>query len=229
MAFNFSPKIVTDGLVLHLDAANPKSYVSGSTTWRDLTIRGRNGTLLNGPTFDSANGGSILFDGTNDVVNFGTGNTFFPLPQFTIDIWFRSLGTVPTTGTSPGLFGFTFGIRANLINDTTLVFDVDNGTNIAGTSTTGTFRTDGKWYNGIFYHTGTNMGIYINGSFRISVNRTWNGTGRFATNGWNLGRDNNNSNQFFYGNIASCKIYNRVLTADEILQNYNATKGRYGI
>ena len=58
MAFNYSPKIVTNGLVLCLDAANPKSYVSGSTKWNDLSKNYLNGTLTNGPTFNSANGGS---------------------------------------------------------------------------------------------------------------------------------------------------------------------------
>jgi hypothetical protein len=66
MAFNYSPKIVTDGLVLYLDAANSKSYVSGSTTWSDLSRGGNNGTLTNGPTYSSAKGGIIILDGSND-------------------------------------------------------------------------------------------------------------------------------------------------------------------
>ena len=221
-----TPPIVTNGLVLNLDAANTKSYVSGSTTWRDLSGNGKNGTLTNGSTFSSTNGGSVVFDGVNDIINFGTGNTFLPLPQFTIDIWFKSLGTVPTTGTQPGLFGFTYGILANL-TPSGLYFAVDNGTDIGGVSVTGTFISDNKWYNATFYHTGTNMGIYINGVFGNSTNRTWDGTGRYPTNGWNLGRDNNNSNLFYPGHIASCRIYNRALTQQEVTQNYNALKSRF--
>ena len=68
MSFSYSPKIITDGLVLYLDAANPYSYVSGSTVWNDISRGGNNGTLINGPTFSSANNGSIVFDGTNDYV-----------------------------------------------------------------------------------------------------------------------------------------------------------------
>ena len=71
MAYNFSPKIVTDGLVLYLDAANTKSYVSGSTVWNDISRGGNNGSLINGPTFISGNGGSIVFDGVNNYVEFG--------------------------------------------------------------------------------------------------------------------------------------------------------------
>ncbi len=68
--------IVTNGLVLYLDASNTKSYVSGSTTWSDVSRSGNNGTLINGPTFNSANGGSIVFDGTNDYVDLTFANPY---------------------------------------------------------------------------------------------------------------------------------------------------------
>ena len=71
MAFSYSPKIVTDGLVLYLDAANNRSYPGSGTTWTDLSRGGNNGTLTNGPTFNGANGGSIVFDGTNDFIDCG--------------------------------------------------------------------------------------------------------------------------------------------------------------
>jgi hypothetical protein len=90
MAFFRGPNVVTDGLVLSLDAANIKSYVSGSTTWYDKSGNGNNGTLTNGPTFDSNNGGNLVFNGTNQYIdcgsssllNFGTGN-------YTIGVWFK--------------------------------------------------------------------------------------------------------------------------------------------
>ena len=88
MAFNYSPKVVTDGLVLYLDAANPKSYVSGSTTWGDLSRGGNNGTLVNGPTFDGGNGGSIVFDGVNDYGTVPT-NPLLITTEFTKSIWFN--------------------------------------------------------------------------------------------------------------------------------------------
>ena len=229
MAGTVAPNIVTDGLVLYLDAANVKSYVSGSTTWNDLSINRRNGILTNGPTFDTANGGSIAFDGTNDTVNLGIGNTFFPIPQFTIQVWFKSLGTVPTTGTNPSLYGFTFGIRC-IVGSTNLLFSVDDGVNLNTTSTTGTIPfMNGNWYSCTMTHDGTVNKMYINGIFNVSINRTWSGTSRWPTNGWNLGRDNNNNNQFFFGNISQCKIYNKALSDSEILQNYNATKTRFGL
>jgi hypothetical protein len=229
MATLYSPKIVTDGLVLALDAANGESYPGSGTAWADLSGNGNNGTLTNGPTFNSGNLGSIGFDGVNDTVNMGIGNTFFPLPQFTINVWFRSFGTVDTTGTTPSLYGFTYGIRCG-VGSSGLSFSVDNGSNLSTTSTTGNipFR-NGDWYNCTMTHTGTVNSMYINGQFNVSVNRTWSGTSRWPTNGWNLGRDNNDNFYFFFGQISHCQIYNRALSAAEILQNYNATKGRFGL
>ena len=69
MSLSRGPKIVTNGLVLYLDAANKKSYPGSGTTWTDLSGNNNTGTLTNGPTFDSNNGGSIVFDGTNDYVS----------------------------------------------------------------------------------------------------------------------------------------------------------------
>ena len=94
MSFSYSPKVVTDGLVLYLDAANPKSYVSGSTAWNDVSRGGNNGTLTNGPTFNSANGGSIVFDGVNDYVALGNiSSLILANNQFTISYWLRMTGT----------------------------------------------------------------------------------------------------------------------------------------
>jgi hypothetical protein len=91
MAFIHSPKIVTDGLVLALDAGNVKSYASGSTTWLDKSGGGNNGTLINGPTFSSANGGSVVFDGTNDNALLPINFFSYPsLTTFSISLWFKS-------------------------------------------------------------------------------------------------------------------------------------------
>ena len=86
MAFNYSPKIVTNGLVLCLDAGNVKSYVSGSTTWTDLSPTQKNGILTNGPTFNSSNGGSIVFDGVDDYIN----SSFAAPASETIIVWAKS-------------------------------------------------------------------------------------------------------------------------------------------
>ena len=87
MAFRYSPKIVTDGLIFYIDAGNPKSYVSGSTTWYNLIDTVTTATLINSPSFDSSNAGSIVFDGVNDyiaetTIGINSGQ------NFTVNIWF---------------------------------------------------------------------------------------------------------------------------------------------
>lgn len=232
MAVNTRNSIVTNGLVLALDAGNTKSYVSGSTIWRDLSGNNKTGSL-SGVTFGSANNGVFNFDGVNDIIDFGTGNTFFPLTNLTIDLWFQSKGAVPTTGTVPGLFGFTYGIRANFTSADTIRFGVSSGSSASGQllsyTHTSNFRDDSSWNNMVFQATPTNSYIYLNGELKASRSLTWLGDTVWPTNTWNLGRDNNNSNQFFTGSIASYRMYNRALSQQEITQNYNATKTRFGL
>ena len=201
MAVNTRNNIVSNGLVVYVDAANRQSYISGSgNTARDISGNAKNGTL-NGSFYSSDFGGVFNFDGVNDTINFGTGNTFFPLPSFTIDLWFQSKGTVPTTGTSPGLFGFTYGIRALFTSATNIQFGASSGSfsytlNYTHTSN---FRDDGQWYNINFQVTPTNSYIYLNGEPKASRSLTWLGDTVWPTNNWNLGRDNNNVNYFFTG------------------------------
>ena len=90
-SFAFTP-IVTDGLILYLDAANTKSYISGSTDWYDLTTYNNDGTLTNGPTFSSTNGGSIVFDGVNDYVQVNNSDILNPTQTITLSVWSKFNG-----------------------------------------------------------------------------------------------------------------------------------------
>lgn len=231
MAFGNGPRIVTSGLVLALDAGDKNSYPGSGTTWYDLSGNGKNGTLTGGSFYSGDNGGIMNFDGVNDTVSFGTGNTFFPLSSFTIDITFQSKGTVPTTGTSPGLFGFTYGVGLQF-SSTNMSFIIISGSSTVYSLSTNdgvNYRDNGNWYNLVCQATPTNTYIYVNGVLKNSRSATWIGSTFWPTNTWNLGRDNNNSNYFFTGSIASYKMYNRALSADEIAQNYNAQKSRFGL
>ena len=232
MATSGGPNTVETGLVVSVDAANPTSYVSGSAIWRDLSGNSKNGTT-SGATYGSQNGGVFNFDGVNDTISFGTGNTFFPLTNFTIDLWFQSKGTVPTTGTTPGLFGFTYGIRVLFTSANNIQFGVSSGSSAGNQPLNYTHNTnirdDGSWNNIVFQATPTNSYIYLNGELKASRSLTWLGDTVWPTNTWNLGRDNNDSNYFFTGSIASYKMYNAALTLSQIQQNYNAMRGRFGI
>ncbi len=227
-----TPPIVTNGLVVYIDAANRQSYVSGSgTTVRDVSGNAKNGTLTGDTGYSSDFGGVFNFDGVNDIINFGTGNTFFPLNSFTVDLWFQSKGTVPTTGTQPSLFGFTYGIRALFTSANNIQFAITSGSALQNLNYTHTsnFRNDGQWYNINFQATPTNSSIYLNGEPKASRSLTWLGSTIWPTNGWNLARDNNDGFYFFTGSIASYKMYNRALTPSEISQNYNSTKSRFNL
>jgi hypothetical protein len=225
MAFNYSPKIVTDGLVLYLDAANQYSYVSGSTSWNDVSRGGNNGTLINGPTYSSANGGSIVFDGTNDYVN----TSFIPTNIFSISIWFRNDTTYDIHNR-----GLLSTYKTNIYNGfylatagPTTPYPVSPaGLNIwvNGNSRVGIpgFIT-GQWYNVCITSNGTQILVYVNSNLTTTVNSATThqdvlriGSSRFDANYWQ-------------GPIALTKTYNRVLTATEVLQNYNATKTRFGL
>ena len=232
MAYFHSPRIVTDGLVLCLDAANTKSYPGSGTTWSDLSGNGNNGTLVNGPTFDSNNGGSIQFDGVNDTVNItGPASRYFPIMDFTIQCVVKTNQT-----TRNGFFSMSFGIILRHSGAAgTLQFRLDNGSSIP------TFSppfpspniNDNNWHVcNIVVKGGDSATIdfFIDGTYYGQRSTLWSGVTRWPTNSVGLGRDNNNSSASRYdGNISQVQIYNRALSAQEILQNYNATKGRYGL
>lgn len=90
MGINHQGPIVTDGLVLCLDAANPKSYPGSGTAWMDLSGNGNNGTLTNGPTYNSGNKGSIVFDGVNDYVRTNYQLQQLTFNQFSVSSWCNS-------------------------------------------------------------------------------------------------------------------------------------------
>jgi hypothetical protein len=223
MSFVHSPKIVTDGLVLALDAGNTKSYTSGSTTWYDKSGNANNGTLTNGPTFSSANGGSIVFDGTNDYVSCGN-PSIFQINQGTISAWVKisSPGSdykgIITKQSNYGLF----------IQDGILVtYDWGN----ISSRTTGINISDNTWkYTAMTFTTNTgspsnNAIIYLNGTSVLTTTIKFSGN----TVELQIGNGGPSSSQFISGNIAGASLYNRALSSAEVLQNFNATRGRYGI
>jgi hypothetical protein len=220
VAFIHSPKIITDGLVLALDAGNVKSYPGSGTTWNDLSGNNNTGTLTNGPTFDGANGGSIVFDGTNDYVV----GSISPISNWSMNIWYLStditskLVFYPFSGTTGdnGLgFGGTFNVNTN---NRWYFFD---GTNTFSSSNTAI--TTNVWYNLVVTKSSTTYNLYTNGSLSLS------GSGvNLSLTQYNLGRRGDN---LFYvnGRIPQSSIYNRALSPQEILQNFNATRSRFGV
>jgi len=219
--------IITDGLVLYLDAANTKSIVSGSTTWRDLSRSGNNGTLTNGPTFNSANGGSIVFDGVNDFINLPTSTSLWS-SNFSINFFIKSniLGNqfIFSNGTY-GSAATNIWFGGGNLNNFVIHLRRTDGTNAIGYNFTLPIPYNILTYYSVIYSTNDNtLKLYQNSNLVESKNTSLVDPS-WMPNGWRIG----NSNGFpgVNGNIHNFTVYNRALTAQEVLQNYNATKTRF--
>jgi hypothetical protein len=232
--------IVTNGLVLNLDAANPRSYPQpyNGTTWTDLSGNGNDGTLISGSSYSSANGGSIVFDGVDDyVTNVGTTSTFSFIQNtgiFTIDAWVKPnllgtamyfLGNNDGTTTSKGFFlgkqatnNFSLSLTSGIGGQSVLGYQISN------------YYTDTNWVNILITCNGLTAQAYKNGLSFGSVSNTIStlSTGD-STKVLSIGRINNYPISYWNGNIASTRIYNRALSTSEVLQNFNATRARFGI
>jgi hypothetical protein len=223
MAFNYSPKIVTDGLVLYLDAANQYSYVSGSTSWNDISRGGNNGTLVNGPTYNSANGGSIVFDGVDDYINCGN-SLNLQITTGTLSAWVKATSSV--NGIYRAIICKQLAWGLFVLDNILVTYDWGNVASRPTTITVG----NSIWCNVCMSFTETtgtpsnNATIYVNGLpvLTTTIKNVNQNINCFIGYG-------NSSNQYVIGNIASTQIYNRALSATEVLQNYNATKTRFGL
>ena len=215
------PKIVTSGLVLALDAADKLSYPGSGTTWRNLASNNFNCTLTNGPTFSGANMGSIVYDGVDDsgTCNLVTSDA----NNVTLEAWFK-ITTLPGTlilyngNSATSGYGFGHGI-CGATSTTLYVFF--GGLNCNVVSYAG--MTTNVWYQAVYTRTttpSTSNILYINGISR-STNTSSNPNAPAGTT--SIGDPG------YPGYISIARIYNRALTATEVLQNYNATKGRYGL
>lgn len=228
MSFHFSPKIITDGLVLYLDVANTRSYPGSGTVWNDLSRSGNNGVLTNGPTFNGNNGGSIVFDGVNDYVNCGNNPSLQITGELTQCAWFKSSNTA-----QQGIIykdNQTYRCYKLQTTSTGKGFPIFFSSNIAYNTFEGnTVITNGDWQNLVATYTpSTSVKIYVNGILDATYT---SGIPPFLDNdpvNLELGRKGDGT---FYlnGNIAQTLIYNRALSSSEVLQNYNATKTRFGL
>jgi hypothetical protein len=232
MTIGYGPSIVTSGLVLALDAADRNSYPGSGTTWTDLTGRKINGTLTNGPTYSSSNGGSIVFDGTNDYVNTVTATSLginSASTSFTISVWFKTTGTLE--------YYLFDNYNGNVNIDISLRIDGGRfevymaATGAIDSVQFGSGYNNGAWHNFTLTWNGSNRINAYADSINIGSNTT-SITGSFESNAaFQIGfRPVGGINTYYFpGNISQVSIYNRALTAAEIRQNFNALRGRFGI
>jgi hypothetical protein len=227
MGVKSGPRIVKDGLVFDLDAAVSRSY-SGSGLTANGLVGGLGGTLVNGVGFTSANNGSFIFDGTNDFVNC---SNFLDDPSnFTITVWHKCtlrfyqfiVAKVNDVDAGPGWAmhagDYIWGVAA---------FSQTNATNWK-LFYTGKMVDDGIWHHLVAVYVNKIVtGIYVDG-ISYPFTTLSDGIVTSMSNPLNVRIGTNQTNEYmFRGNISQVQLYNRALTAQEILQNYNATKGRY--
>ena len=229
MGVNYNPKIVTDGLVLCYDAANDRSYPNTGTTWTDLA-GSNDGTLTNGPTFDTTNKGSIVFDGTNDRVAISLGS--LPTPQnsdnFTYEavVKFDSLGwrTIFSQDAGSGTGRIFLGVHGTNSKLVTFIPGSAQQPSFSAVSTDTIYHVALKL---------TQLPLMIEPTISIGLNGVWDiawNQGAYVYNGTgdiNIGCEPSAAGSFLDGNILAVRIYNRPLDDNELFQNYRTIKGRY--
>ena len=217
----FANTIVQQGLVLNLDAGNPYSYAGAGTTWYDVSGNGYNSILTNGPTYSTTNGGIINLDGSNAYAI----STVASIPaSSTVGIWIKSSNYAAKIPLSIDGDSYTSGpnifFSGNFIN-----WNTGDG---AGNPFTNSSYLDSNWhYIVVTNDSATNAKLYIDGV--LIGTAAYRSTLSTVSNNFWIGRFHGDNDYTINANIGQTQLYNRVLSATEVLQNYNATKSRFGL
>jgi hypothetical protein len=224
MAFSFGKTVITDGLIDYLDIINPSSYPGSGTTIYDLSRNNLSGSLVNGPTYDTTYGGNITCDGVNDYIQLTDVN----VTSFTVSVVYSPLAFDTNTATarynSPfetdsGGIGSMF-LRYNATNSSSSMVIANHNSGSFGQLQLAVTHSLNQVYDATITYNDTTklVSAYFNGVFNNSLTFT---TNLKYTGVKQLGYT-------FNCRIFNYRLYNRVLSTTEILQNYNAIKGRYG-
>jgi hypothetical protein len=225
----FANTIVQQGLVLNLDAGNPYSYAGAGTTFYDVSGNGKIGTLTGGVTYSSLYGGDFILDGVNGYIqtdlNQNTDNA-----QITWEAWFWDNspgGFVSNTAiiSNYGAVGTTPYTSLHILDTGNVFFGQRNSSGTADDAVYGSSICDSVWHHLVGVVDGSNMHIYVDGIVRASKTKITGTT----TSGQNLVIGGNHLGRYQSCRIASARCYNIALSAAQVLQNYNATKGRFGL
>ena len=226
MTIGYGPRIVTDGLVLALDAADRNSYPGSGTAWTDLSVSGNNGTLVNGVGYSSANGGSLVFDGIDDYAEFSGLQGNFTVGS--LECWVK-----------PNVSGTFFQIVSRTNNSILGNFNITRESSntyrfvlrVSGTQYfifTDISTTPTAWAHLVATYDGTTQRFYFNSVLQLTENSVSGVVDTSVPYVQNIGR-NTNGNSPANAQIPVVKLYNRALLAAEISQNFQALRGRFGI
>ena len=222
MGLSHSPKVISDGLVLYLDATNTRSYSGTGSSWYDLSVYGNNSTLVSSPTFINNKNGQLVFNGSTQYATVPHTSTLWNGQTFTLSLWAKKTGT-GNAGVSAIMISKDTNYLEHSYNGKTMA-SFRNSANAQFLLYGNTSASYNEWRHYAVTYDGTMGVLYENGAatgsttLAIAVSSTSNplNIGRWDGTSYNLN-----------GSIANAMVYNRALNADEILQNYNATKYKY--
>lgn len=234
MGLSYNPSSVSDGIVLYLDAANPRSYAGTGTTWYDISGNSNNATFVDSPTYLSVPQPYFNFDGVNDYMRIVRSSSMSPTSGLTQEVWFN-YPSVPTTAIFIGLQYGAFS------NNSYALWKESATTMYGGVNTSGSFSFIGmgttnlvgnRWYHFVHTYDGSTQKLYLDGVLMTTGSQS--GTIQYDVNNTRvlIGADDNsgyNSGASYphLGKMGQVRIYNRGLSAAEVLKNYNAQRKRY--
>ena len=220
--------IVQSGLVLNLDAGVSSSYPGSGTTWTDLSGNGNTGTLTNGPTYSSANGGSLVFDGVDDYGNFSSRILTNVVTEISCFMWIypKSDGVVLAILGQSQINSSYHHSAIEVGSSGELRMSLWHNSLTNRINSTLSLNT---WNNVGFTYAGTTLTGYLNSSNVGTTTFTWSKPsdiyfGIMSFDGTNMG-----TSAYGDGNVSNIQVYNRALTAAEIQQNFIATRSRYSV
>ena len=220
MAISYNSSIVTTGLALCLDAANLRSYPGTGTSWKDVSGNLNNGTMINGPAYNASNLGSLTFDGVDDYVDCGNATSLQLATTVTLESWCN-----PTSTSGLGNMiqkDQNSGYRFRIQNGDLWAYSNGNSALASGA-----ICTNNNWWHCVATFGPSGLICYVNGTQVASTGTAYTPSS-VTTGNLQIGCYAPGS-ETFNGKISIARIYNKVLSATEVLQNFNATRGRYGI
>jgi hypothetical protein len=237
MGVGYNPRIVTDGLVLCLDAANKRSYPGSGTTWIDRSANGYDGTLTNmdASNFSSDNGGSLVFDGSNQyVVTNDSDLLSFTNAKFSLEVYFKYVNKTNQYNTLAGKRDYGATQREynffvdEAVSTPTVQFIVSSNLTANWTYVITPAIQKNRWYHAVATSNAGVGRVYLDGQLSAG-NASMHSVTTNGNSPFSIGNAYNNGSpmQFLNGSISLTRVYNRALSAKEVLQNYEATKGRY--
>ncbi len=236
MAFHTGPKISTNGLVLSLDVANSKSYTSGSTIWNDTSGYSFTGSIINGPSYSIDNGGSLVFNGTNNYVSVPYSATLAPTSQITFGSWAflsnwntsANIRILSKTESGGYQLGMSDGLYTNRLG--AIIFNSGSYRTVS----VSTSSLSPGWHHFVVTCDGQNTILYVDGVSQSTFSLPAPGPIQYVTNnhlvvGAEPATGTTVTGNYWPGRIANAFVYNIALSSNDVSQMYNATKGRFNL